>query len=357
MDSLIVADAFSQYILVRKLPNSTSAAVCIELSMIVTELSLPHIIRSDNGPCNNSKEFQQFLQCYSITHQTSSPNHPRSNRFVERMVGVAKMLMDKAGKEGKPWILGLFDYRVTPQSGNIASPLQLMTQHIPREKNLPQLPSALGAPEMHKTHQELIKRQGNKPERKYQELLPGTLVWVQHRQNATWEPAIVVNQYAPNSCWIMQENGAEQPKVYRHTRTMLKPRSTPTEGEQKAQMREWSTEIENVEFHIPAIPYGNRNVTVKNSQEHSSPSGLALPLPTLDLPESEKFSENREESQIAEPLCTSSTTMGNTPDVPIAPGTCNQQEKTLENVTRSIVTSFTCKDTITRRTVIFQWES
>ena len=193
MDFLIVADVFSKYIIVRKLPNSTSAAVCIELSMIVTELGLPHIIRSDNGPCYNSKEFQQFLQHYSITHQTSSPNHPRSNGFVERMVGVAKKLMDKAGKEGKLWISGLFDYRVTPQSCSIASPLQLLTQHTPREKNLPQLPSALGVPEMHQTHQELIKRQGNKPERNYIELAPGTPVWVQHRQNATWEPATVVN--------------------------------------------------------------------------------------------------------------------------------------------------------------------
>ena len=137
MDFLIVADVFSKYIIVRKLPNSTSAAVCTELSMIVTELGLPHIIRSDNVLCYNSKEFQQFLQCYNIIHQTSSPNHPRSNGFVERMVGVAKKLMDKAGKEGKLWISVLFDYRVTPQSGSIASPLQLLTQCTPREKNLP----------------------------------------------------------------------------------------------------------------------------------------------------------------------------------------------------------------------------
>ena len=137
MDFLIVVDVFSKYIIVRKLSNSTSAAMCIKLSMIVTELGLPHIIRSDNGPCYNSKEFQQFLQCYSITHQTSSPNHPRSNGFVERMVGVAKKLVDKAGKEEKLWISGLFDYKVTPQSGSIASPLQLLTQHTPREKNLP----------------------------------------------------------------------------------------------------------------------------------------------------------------------------------------------------------------------------
>ena len=209
MDFLIVADVFSKYILVRKLPNSTSTAVCIELSMIVTELGLPHIIKSDNDPCYSSKEFQQFLQCYSITHQTSSPNQPKFNGFVERMVGVAKKLMDKAGKEGKLWISGLI-YRVTPQSGSIASPLQLMAQCTPREKNLPQLPSALGAPEMYQTSHELIRRQGNKPEMEYQELLPGTPIWVQHMQNATWEPAIVVNQCVPNSYWIMQEKGAEQ---------------------------------------------------------------------------------------------------------------------------------------------------
>ena len=62
MDFLIVSDVFSEYFLVRKLPNSTSAAICAELSMIVRELGLPHIIKSDNGLCYNFKEFQQFLQ-------------------------------------------------------------------------------------------------------------------------------------------------------------------------------------------------------------------------------------------------------------------------------------------------------
>ena len=106
---------------------------------------------------------------------------------------------------------------------------------------------------------------------------------------------------------------------------MLKIRSTPTDGEQKAQMREWSTETDNTKFHIPAIPYGNRNIMVKNSRGHSLPSGLVLQLPSLDLPESEKFSENREESQIAEPLCTNGTTLRN---APFAPGTC---KSTCEN--------------------------
>ena len=106
-------------------------------------------------------------------------------------------------------------------------------------------------------------------------------------------------------------------------------RSSPTDGKQKAQMREWSPETDNVEFHIPAIPYGNRNLMVENSQEHSSSNSVQPPLNTLDLLESENISENREEnSQLAELLCTSGTTLENAPD---APNTPVQYKSTREN--------------------------
>ena len=64
----------------------------------------------------------------------------------------------------------------------------------------------------------------------------------------------------------MQENGAAQPKVYRHTRIMLKIRSTPTEGEQIAQMKEWTTETRSIESNIPAIPYGTRDCVIGRSR-------------------------------------------------------------------------------------------
>ena len=125
----------------------------------------------------------------------------------------------------------------------------------------------------------------------------------------------------------MQENGVEQLKVYRHTETMLKIRSTPTEGEQISQMKEWTTETRSIKSNIPAIPYGTRDCVTKNSQRCASSNTMQLPLPILDLPDSEKLSENREESQIAEPLCTDGTTLENAPDAqnaqctPYAPGT------------------------------------
>ena len=299
MDFLIVADVFSKYFLVRKLTNSSSAAVCAEIATIVTELGLPHVIRSENGPCYNSKEFQQMLQHYNITHQTSSPHHPRSNGFVERMVGVAKKLMDKAGSEGKPWISGLYEYRVTPQSGSIASPLQLITQRTPREKDLPQLPSTLGAQEMYDTHQEIFRRQPVQPQRSYIELTPGTAVWVQHKQNTSWEPAIVVSQGSSNSYWIMQENGEDQPKVYRRTRSMLKIRCTDVRNPTP----EYShlTENQKAKFHSPYILNEERN-RVRHNSVNKIPSDLVTQTISNTASVSDSvFSERKEENtEIAE---------------------------------------------------------
>ena len=298
MDFLIVTDVFSKYFLVRKLAYSTSAAVCAELATIVTELGLPYIIRSDNGPCYNSKEFQQLLQCYNITRHTSSPHHPRSNGFVERMVGVAKKLMDKAGSEGKLWISGLYEYRITPQSGSIASPLQLIKQCTPREKDLSQLLSTLEAQEMYETHQELIRRQQNKPEKSYIELTPGTPIWVQHRQNTSWEPATIISQCTTNSYWIMQENGTGQPKVYRRTRTIFKIRCTPTEVKQTGYRNSQLTESEKAEFHTPAIPNTTRNCVENNSAENILQELVQLTVTTPNTQAAASFdfeSEEREE--------------------------------------------------------------
>ena len=120
----------------------------------------------------------------------------------------------------------------------------------------------------------------------------------------------------------MQENDAEQPKVYRDTRTMLKIRSIPTEGKQTAQMKEWTTEARSIESKIPVIPYGTRDYVIENSQRYTSSNTVQLPLPSLDLPDSENLSEN---SQIAEPLCTDGTTLEpdaqNAQCTPYAPGT------------------------------------
>ena len=135
---------------------------------------------------------------------------------------------------------------------------------------------------MYQTPQELIRGQQNKLEESYIELTPGTPVWVQHRQNTSWEPATVVSQCTTNSYWIMQENGTEQPKVYRRTRSMLKIRCTLTEVKQTRHRNSQSTESEKAEFHTPAIPNMVRNCVKENSLENSSPDLVQMTVPTSD---------------------------------------------------------------------------
>ena len=57
------------YFLVRKLDNSTFAAVCAEIATIVTELGLPHIIRSDNGHATIPRNSSSF--CNVTTSHTT----------------------------------------------------------------------------------------------------------------------------------------------------------------------------------------------------------------------------------------------------------------------------------------------
>ena len=91
-----------------------------------------------------------------------------------------------------------------------------------------------------------------------------------------------MSQCTTNSYWIMQENGTEQPKVYRRTRSMLKIRCTPTEVKQTGYRNSQITESEKAEFHTPAIPNMARNCVEENSLENISPDLVQITVPTLD---------------------------------------------------------------------------
>ena len=142
---------------------------------------------------------------------------------------------------------------------------------------------------------ELIRRQQNKPEKNYIELTPGTPVWVQHRQNTSWEPATVMSQCTTNSYCIMQENGTDQPKVYRRTRTMLKIRYTPTEVKQTGYRNSQSTESEKTELlQLFPIWLETMSSTILQKIYHKTLFNQQWPYWTLLLFDFE--SEEREET-------------------------------------------------------------
>ena len=236
---MVIGDYFSKYLIVRRLPNSSTHAMIKELGLIFTELGRPFILRSDNGPCYSSREFHNFLSFYQIDHVTSSPHYPQSNGFSEALVGIAKKLMDKSVKDGKPWNYGLMQYRTTPISSTLPSPLEMLAGRRPCS-TLPQLPSTTGKNmETSKICEELLRRQPNTSTATPMELDPGQPVFVKEVIGNIWKTATVDQQAAePDSYWVRFPDNS----ILRRTRSMIKPRSLPSHFELQTEAQPWNFE-------------------------------------------------------------------------------------------------------------------
>ena len=121
-------------------------------------------------------------------------------------------------------------------------------------------------------------------------------IWVQHRQNTSWEPATVVSQSSSNSYWIMQDNGTDQPRVYRRTRTMLKIRCTNVR--QTRHNSSQLTESEKAKFQTPFTSNEARNYVKHNSVENISQD--LVHLTKSDTASASLISESEEREKITE---------------------------------------------------------
>ena len=88
-DYLLVADYYTKFPLVDKLPKpATSAVVSDILRKYFSIFGIPDVVRSDNGPQYTGQAFSQLQSNYGFQHITSSPRYPRSNGFAEHQVGI-----------------------------------------------------------------------------------------------------------------------------------------------------------------------------------------------------------------------------------------------------------------------------
>ena len=101
-DFLVVIDYFSKFLIIRRIPNSTT-------STLIKELSLVLLFRSDNGPCYSQQQFKFYME---EEHRTSSPYYPQSNGMAKSMVKVSKDLIEKAILKSKPWNFYLEEQKV-----------------------------------------------------------------------------------------------------------------------------------------------------------------------------------------------------------------------------------------------------
>ena len=231
IDFLVVVDYFSKYLIVRKIPSSTSSAVIKELGMIFSEFGNPLVFRSDNGPCYSSQEFKFFMQNWLVEHRTSSPHYPQSNGLAESMVKVSKNLIEKALKQDLPWNRLLLDYRCTPISSEIPSPAEILFGRKFRS-SISILPSQVLNDRISKQRELIAKKEGKfyASTQDFQDrikALPfeaGQNVWLQNSDSRKFEEAVIREKCREPNSYMVQIPATGQ--CFRRNSNFIKPRQT-----------------------------------------------------------------------------------------------------------------------------------
>ena len=238
-------DYFFKYLIVRKIPNSTSSAVIKELGMIFSEFGKPQVFRSDSGPCYSSQEFRFLMQNWLIEHRTSSPHYPQSN-----------------------------DYRYTPISSEIPSPAEIQFGRKLRS-SISILPSQVMNDRISKQRELIAKKEvkfytNTKDFQDRIKVLPfkaGQNVWLQNSDSRKCEEAVIHEKCREPNSYMVEIPATGQ--CFRRNINFIKPR----QSEQKSVSRglqpttgvpDWIPEIpqESPVLQQPAVSSSQATSTV-----------------------------------------------------------------------------------------------
>ena len=88
------------------------------LNKIFSEFGIPEVLRTENGPPFNGKDFAHFARTLGFKHRKVTPLWPRANGEVERFMRTIKKPFEAAKVDHQPWKEKLCDllrnYRATP---------------------------------------------------------------------------------------------------------------------------------------------------------------------------------------------------------------------------------------------------
>ncbi|XP_011670764.1 uncharacterized protein K02A2.6-like [Strongylocentrotus purpuratus] len=220
---LIIADYFSKFPFIRKMPQEcTSAAVVNATRQVFAEQGVPERIVSDNGRHFDSSTYRDFATQWGFSHVTSSPHYPRSNGFIERMIQTVKNTLKKAKVSGIDPNMALLCIRATPIDSRIPSPAELLYGRKMKD-NLPtrirnNSPGRDDVNHRMQLRQQSQKYHHDKSAHDLAPLSPGQLVRVQDQTSRHWITATVREQcHEPRSYLVETPNG----RVLRRNRQHL----------------------------------------------------------------------------------------------------------------------------------------
>ena len=89
---LIITDDYSRYPVVETVKSTSANTVIPRVDKVFSEFGIPDVVKTDNGPPFNSREFQSFAQTLGFKHRKITPRWPRANGEVELLLNLSKKL-------------------------------------------------------------------------------------------------------------------------------------------------------------------------------------------------------------------------------------------------------------------------
>jgi hypothetical protein len=100
---LIITYDYSRYPVVETVKSTSANTVIPRTDKVFSEFGIPDVVKTDNGPPFNSREFQSFAQTLGFKHRKITPRWPRANGEVDRFVRTIKKVVKTATVEHKNW--------------------------------------------------------------------------------------------------------------------------------------------------------------------------------------------------------------------------------------------------------------
>ena len=148
---LLITDDFSRYPVVDIVKSTSAATVIPKLDEVFSEIGVPDVVKSDNGPPFNSKEFASFADDLGFKHRKMTPKWARANGEVGRFVRTVKKVIKTAKLEHKnpkqELNRLLRNYRATPYSTTRVAPATALFER-PMKTKLPELTTPCSDPEI-----------------------------------------------------------------------------------------------------------------------------------------------------------------------------------------------------------------
>ena len=129
--AMVLIDEYSRYPEVEIISSVSASTVLPRLENIFARQGIPDIIKTDNGPPFNGKEFSDFAASFGFTHRKVTPFHPEANGEVERFMRTLNQMIRSASVQQTSWKRRiptfLRIYRGTPHASTKVSPFEALT--------------------------------------------------------------------------------------------------------------------------------------------------------------------------------------------------------------------------------------